>query len=81
MVVSKRIAAERAKIEAEIPKHLMYTKGWPTALPTPQEAELIASVRRRVADLQQINAKFLTGPAVIERYAQLMAAAERRKAA
>lgn len=80
VVESKRIAAERAKIEAELPRHLMYTKGWPTALPSPQEAELIANVRRRVADLQKINAKFITGPAVIERYAQLMAEAERKAA-
>ncbi|WP_250441952.1 phosphoadenosine phosphosulfate reductase family protein [Caballeronia sp. AZ1_KS37] len=46
---AKAAAIERQAIEAEIPAHLLFSSGWPTARPTPDEAELLASVRRRVA--------------------------------
>jgi 3'-phosphoadenosine 5'-phosphosulfate sulfotransferase (PAPS reductase)/FAD synthetase len=35
---AKRRARERTRIEAEIPGHLLYTKGWPTCMPTRDEA-------------------------------------------
>ncbi|MGB8480696.1 MAG: hypothetical protein WCE63_17960 [Acidobacteriaceae bacterium] len=72
---AKRKAVQRQSIEAELPAHLLFTKGWPTAMPTNDEAELIASVRHRVSDLLGIDAKCLTGDSVVDRYASLMAAA------
>lgn len=78
--MSKQMAAERALAEAELHGHLLFTKGWPTAMPTAEEAELIASVRRRVASIQQLNAKYITGPEVLERYAELIAKSLTRKA-
>ncbi|MDS9918446.1 phosphoadenosine phosphosulfate reductase family protein [Pseudomonas aeruginosa] len=80
VVLSKQMAAARARVEAELHKHLLFAKGWPTTMPTREEAELIASVRRRVSDIQQLNAKFITGPEVLERYAHLIAEGKRRKA-
>lgn len=81
VALSKQMAAARTRVEAELHKHLLFSKGWPSSVPTHQEAELIASVRRRVSELQQLNAKFLTGQEVMDRYAQLFDEKKRRNAA
>lgn len=70
---AKIIAAQRQVIEAEIPKHLLYTSGWPTSLPTPEEAELLARVRRQVSALLGFNSECLDAASVHDRYASLMA--------
>lgn len=70
----KAAAIERQAIEAELPKHLLFAAGWPTVLPTPAEAELIASVRRRVAQAVGVEVGFTTAEAVSARYAELWAA-------
>ncbi len=72
--LAKEKAIERQRIEAEIPDHLLYSKGWPTALPTLSEAELIASVRRRISTLIPIPADCLTAESVRARYAALLEA-------
>ena len=71
---AKEKALERQRIEAEIPGHLLYSKGWPTALPTFGEAELIAYVRRRISALIPIPGDFLTAETVRARYAALLEA-------
>lgn len=81
---AKRIAAARARIEARIPKHLLYKNhgglhGWPQTVPTDEEAELIARVRRAVARLYGIKIKYTTGPEVKARYAELMEIREERQ--
>ncbi|WP_439627576.1 phosphoadenosine phosphosulfate reductase domain-containing protein [Gemmata sp.] len=69
-------AKERAKVregaEARIPKHLLYTKNWPTGVPTPPEAELIAEVRVAVADAVGLERTFCEPSAIIGRYEQLL---------
>lgn len=74
---AKDAATLRQMVEAELPDHLLYTAGWPTALPTGDEAALIARVRSRVASLVGIDVGFLTVDAVVARYAELLA--QRRK--
>lgn len=69
---SKAAAVARQEIEGELPRHLLYTAGWPTAMPTFAEAELIARVRRRVSELVGLNAQYLTADAVLSRYDDLM---------
>ncbi|WP_247391843.1 phosphoadenosine phosphosulfate reductase family protein [Ralstonia pseudosolanacearum] len=69
---SKAAAQERQVIEGELPKHLLYTPGWPTAMPTVAEAGLIASVRRRVCGVVGLNAQYLTADDVLWRYGELM---------
>ena len=71
---AKRRALERQTIESELPKHLLYTAGWPTCIPSVEEAELIASVRRRIAGLMGFQAKYLTANDVRARYAELLSA-------
>lgn len=63
---------QRQAAELEIPAHLLYEAGWPTCLPTPAEARLLASVRRRVAEAVGIAADCLDSEAVSARYAALM---------
>ena len=73
LTAAKERAAKRVEIEKRIPKHLLYTKGWPTVMPTEAEAELLCSVRRQVADLLGIEIKYTEPRELIARYAELMA--------
>jgi 3'-phosphoadenosine 5'-phosphosulfate sulfotransferase (PAPS reductase)/FAD synthetase len=70
---AKANARRRVELESQLPKHLHYVKGWPTALPTEGEAELIARVRREVAEVLGLEVKYTTGTDVLARYAQLLA--------
>lgn len=70
---AKEGAAARVALEKLLPKHLHYTKGWPTTLPTPEEAELIARVRRGVAEAVGIEVQCTTADEVLARYALLLA--------
>jgi len=73
VAAAKIRAAARVAVEQRIPRDLLYTKGWPNRMPTPDEAELLASVRRDVSTALRIDAQFLTGQEVLRRYAELMA--------
>lgn len=69
---AKRLAAKREAIEAQIPEHLLYERGWPKVMPTSEEAELLCRVRREIAALYEIEVS-CTEPAVLSgRYADLM---------
>lgn len=66
-------AKEREAAEAWLPDHLLYTKGWPTVLPTLAEAEKIAAMRERVADVVGLEVcHYTTAESVRDRYAELM---------
>jgi 3'-phosphoadenosine 5'-phosphosulfate sulfotransferase (PAPS reductase)/FAD synthetase len=73
IVLAKRAALARVVAEKDIPKHLLFTAGWPTSMPTPAEAEVLASVRRRVAQAVGLQIGVTTGADVLERYKELMA--------
>ncbi len=70
---AKERARARAAIEGRIPKHLWYTKGWPTAMPTRPEAVLLAQVRREVAATVGLEIEHATPDGVLARYAELLA--------
>jgi 3'-phosphoadenosine 5'-phosphosulfate sulfotransferase (PAPS reductase)/FAD synthetase len=70
---AKRRAVLREQAEARIPKHLLYAKGWPTTMPTSQEAMLLSEVRRSVADIMQLSIQYREADAILERYAELLA--------
>ena len=65
-------AKTRVELEKLLPKHLHYVKGWPTGLPSAEEAELIARVRRGVAEVIGVEVKYTTGAEVLVRYQQLL---------
>lgn len=70
--VAKEKAAMREEAESIIPKHLLYVKGWPVAMPTGAEADMLAGVRRRVSEIVGLESRYLTGTEVFNRYAELM---------
>ncbi|MHB1952521.1 MAG: phosphoadenosine phosphosulfate reductase domain-containing protein [Acidiferrobacteraceae bacterium] len=65
-------AAQRVEAEQGIPQGLLYTKGWPTRMPTQDEAEQLAGIRRRVSGLLEIEADYLDGAQVRARFDELM---------
>jgi 3'-phosphoadenosine 5'-phosphosulfate sulfotransferase (PAPS reductase)/FAD synthetase len=73
LALAKERAAKRVLIEKRVPKHLLYTKGWPTVMPTEAEAELLCAVRREVADLLGFKIQYTEPDKLVARYADLMA--------
>lgn len=69
---AKRVNAKRRLVEARIPDYLLHEKGWPTAIPSRADAELLAGVRREVAALSGVHAHYLDAEAVMVRYGELM---------
>jgi hypothetical protein len=76
LVDAKAKAEDRRRIESAIPDHLLYVKGWPTAMPTKAEAELIASVRRKMSALMGLDVHYLSAERILARYSELMAASK-----
>lgn len=74
---AKHKAAARERAEAQIPSHLLYTKGWPTCMPSPAEAALLAIVRREVGALLGLEMHYIDADSVRARYATLMTEAGR----
>jgi 3'-phosphoadenosine 5'-phosphosulfate sulfotransferase (PAPS reductase)/FAD synthetase len=81
LVQAKQLAAKRVEIEKRIPKHLLFTKGWPKVMPTAEEAELLCTVRREVAALYGFTVKYTEPATLIARYADLMAQKAAKEAA
>lgn len=69
---SKAKALIRIGLESTIPKQLEYVKGWPTFVPSRQEAVLLADVRSRIGELLDIPVKYTTADDVIDRYTELL---------
>jgi 3'-phosphoadenosine 5'-phosphosulfate sulfotransferase (PAPS reductase)/FAD synthetase len=69
---AKLRAQRRQEAEARIPKHLLYTKGWPTSMPTREEAQLLADVRAAVAEAVGIAGTFVDPERIISRYRELL---------
>jgi hypothetical protein len=56
------------------------TTGWPTIMPSPAEAQVIAEVRRTVAAATSLTIGYTDPDAIRERYAELMAENARKQA-
>jgi 3'-phosphoadenosine 5'-phosphosulfate sulfotransferase (PAPS reductase)/FAD synthetase len=69
---AKEIAAQRVAIEAQIPDHLLYERGWPKVMPTAEEAVLLCGVRREVAALYDMTVTCMEPSELVARYADLM---------
>lgn len=71
---AKQRAAQREAAEARIPPHLLYTKGWPTVLPSADEARLLCEVRNIVAFVVGLEIGYTRVNDLRARYAALMEA-------
>lgn len=69
---AKAHAARREALEAKIPAHMLYVKGWPTAVPTREEAELLAAIRLEVAALLGVEIRYTDADAILARYEELL---------
>jgi 3'-phosphoadenosine 5'-phosphosulfate sulfotransferase (PAPS reductase)/FAD synthetase len=70
---AKAVAARRRAAEARLPEHLLYADGWPVAVPSLEEAALLAAVRQEVAALLGFDdARCLTPDTVRQQYADLL---------
>ncbi|HMP79302.1 MAG TPA: phosphoadenosine phosphosulfate reductase family protein [Pirellulaceae bacterium] len=68
---TKLAAKHRQESEALVPRHLLYTKGWPTCIPTETEAELLCQVRMRVAGIVGLEIGYTSTSSLISRYRAL----------
>jgi hypothetical protein len=75
VALAKEKALERRRLEALIPKHLLYVKGAPESLPTPAEARLIAGVRLAMGQLLGIEPLHTDADSVMARYRECMGGA------
>jgi len=78
---AKARAQLREAAEARIPDHLLYEEGWPRVMPTLAEATMLAEVRVAVALAVGIEVRYTEPHAILERFAELMAANAARSAA
>ncbi|GFO67907.1 hypothetical protein GMLC_14860 [Geomonas limicola] len=69
---AKEAAAIRVQAEARLEKHLLYVAGWPTAVPTWEEASMIGEVRVAVAKALGLNVSYTSPQSIRERYEELM---------
>ena len=69
---AKVVAQRRELLESQIPDHLLYTKGWPTVLPTMEEATLIAQIRVGVAEALNLDIQYTDAESVQRRFAELL---------
>lgn len=72
VVSAKWNADVRSMAESRIPKHLLYTAGWPTCIPTAAEAELLANVRHQVAQAVGLSIQYTDFDSIRARYIELM---------
>ena len=70
---AKDRASRREIAERMIPRHLLYEAGWPRCIPTVEEANLLAEVRREVAAAVGIRIGFTRPGEIVERYVDLIA--------
>ena len=72
LLQAKQRAALRVRQELLLPAHLLFTSGWPNAIPSPEDAALIADVRRSVGLAVGLEVRFTTANEVIRRYGELL---------
>ena len=81
LAVAKQKAQQREELEKRIPKHMLYTKGWPHSVPSFEDAKLLAVTRREVGRLLNVEVKYTTAKSVIKRYKKLLALKETKRRA
>jgi 3'-phosphoadenosine 5'-phosphosulfate sulfotransferase (PAPS reductase)/FAD synthetase len=80
LLAAKGIMALRKDVEAWLPKHLQFKRGWPHCIPTEQEAKKLAEMRREICALYGWDSPYLTADAIRDRYQELMLLKEAKAA-
>ncbi len=65
-------ACRRIEAEALIPKHMLFTSGWPSEVPTWEEAKLLGQVRHIVCESIEVSPTFTHPEEIILRYRELL---------
>lgn len=78
---AKQLAQMRQAIEARIPPGLLFQDGYPSALPSREDAALLAAVRRDLGRTLHIDVGYTSADEVMDRFAALLAERDRRAAA
>lgn len=76
--ISKEKAKARTTIEATIPPHLLFEKGWPNFIPTLHEAKLLADIRQQMAIIMDLDLNYTTPYPILERYEELLRKKEQK---
>jgi 3'-phosphoadenosine 5'-phosphosulfate sulfotransferase (PAPS reductase)/FAD synthetase len=74
VAAAKVSAIARQGAEARIPRHMLYSPGWPHVVPNQTDAELLADVRRDVALAVGIDIEYMTAGTIQERFEALIRA-------
>lgn len=78
---AKQAAQIRINAESRLPKHLLYVAGWPTVMPTREEAALIGEVRTEVAAAMGLTPSFTSTESILARYKELIEIRDEKLAA
>jgi 3'-phosphoadenosine 5'-phosphosulfate sulfotransferase (PAPS reductase)/FAD synthetase len=68
---AKAVSAARQAAEGRLGKELLYVSGWPTFVPSLEQAALVSEVRTAVCGLYGWESPYLSPQAVRDRYAEL----------
>lgn len=78
---AKRLAGERRAIEAALPARHRYVKGWPLHVPTAEEAQQILAGRQAILAQHKAENRFPTVALIRDRFAELKAIGDLKRAA
>lgn len=78
---AKKAAGLRELAESRLTKDMLYTSGWPTRVPTYEEAVIISDVRKEVGAVMGLNVRYTEPEEIRARYAELMQQAEAKRTA
>ena len=71
LAIGKARRAARVKLESQLPKELLYVKGWPRFVPDADQCRLIAEMRQGVCALYGFDFPYTTPDAIQARYTAL----------
>ena len=69
---AKMQARRRTEAEALIPKHMLFTAGWPSGIPTWEESRLLGQVRQIVCESIGVSPTFTRPEEIILQYRELL---------
>lgn len=66
------LQTRRTELQKWIPKHLQFTRGWPHCVPTLEECQRLAEMRKAVCDLYGWTTRYDEAETIRMRYAELI---------